>query len=331
MSGFKNLLDRHVAQQSRLEALWPALQQVETLLVQVAAAQNRAEFRAINPGVDLPRELLQLLIRADCGFDFQAICPIAYQARYPFSETQHIRAGLEDLVESRHLVRDQNRYCLTSVGRAIVTHWMTSLGHLIDRLDLGTIRDVEINWLLAFDQSLVEAIAANQRPHGHPILTGRLDSLHPDYEAPRRWHHWQLTWTLVAAEEDELEFVRRARQIPPLVWFIRRQLWFVERRPWLVRTRSRSDLTRRLIGYAPVPDAERAVREAINELDQLGWLAHVNDGLRLSSSGLSAHDTDERQALAGFVSSWPDVPEADLDLLEIILERLTDRLSGPQL
>jgi hypothetical protein len=327
MSGFKNLLNRH-AEQQRLETIWPALQRAETLLVQAAVAQNRDVFHGINAAVDLPRDQLQLLIRAACGFDAQAICPHDYYTRYPFSDPALIQAGLTELVESGYLSLNGMTYALRSSGRAVVEHWMHSLGDLIDDLDLGSIRDVEINWLLDLDARLISALEQSHRPHGHPIFFCRMEGLHPDYAAPRRWHHWQWVSSLIAAEEDELEYVRQMRGIPALVWFLRRQLWLVDRRPWLVRSRSRADLTRRVVGYAPLSDPVDAIREAIDYLDDQGWLAHVNDGLRLSEAGLAAHDLDESQALHGFLSSWPLIDQADLDLLEIILERLTDRLQG---
>jgi hypothetical protein len=63
----------------------------------------------------------------------------------------------------------------------------------------------------------------------------RLRGLHPAYDPPQLWHHWQRVWAMLAAREDEREYVRQQRNLPPLVWFIRRQIWFVHRRPWLVR------------------------------------------------------------------------------------------------
>jgi hypothetical protein len=194
---------------------------------------------------------------------------------------------------------------------------------------LGDVPPADIKRLLDYDRRILEAIEAASRPHGHPIFHHRLHGLHPAYVPPQLWHHWQRVWTMLAASEDEQEYVRQQRGLPPLVWFVRRQLWFVHRRPWLVRAKPNlENLVRRATGYSPIDRAEEACAQAVAELAARDWLKTVDGEFRLTQAGLAACDQDEDEIDRSFLSCWPPFSAGQLKELLRIATRLNNYLEG---
>ncbi len=309
--------------------IWTSVQRAETLLFRAAAYQNLPQFRKLFDGCEIDGDARALLVRMGCGFDPQNLVPEDYLVRYPFSSVEAIRAGLDQVVEGDHALRKEDgNYALNARGENAIRTWMQRVSVLMQAVDLGDIPQSDVQKLLAYDRRILEAIQAASRPHGHPIFNHRLRGLHPSYDPPQLWHHWQLVWTMLAASEDEQEYVRQQRGLSPLVWFIRRQTWFVHRRPWLVRAKpTLENLARRATGYSPIDRAEEACAQAVAELEARDWLETVGKEFRLTKAGLAACDKDERDIDANFVSCWPAFGEAELEELLDITTRLNDRFS----
>lgn len=304
---------------------WTSVQRAETLLIQAAVHQNPVLRSQLFDGFDLDGTARQLLARMACGFDPQNLTARDYLVRYPFSSIEAIRAGLEHLVECGVAVaKGEGSYALTELGERAVRRWMEKVSSMIRSLDLGGVPLVAIQRLLDYDGRIVEAIQSASRPHGHPIFTHRLRGLHPAYDPPQLWHHWQWVWTMLAASEDEEEYVRQRRGVDPMVWFARRQIWFNHRRPWRARVKTLHDLVRRATGYSPVDRAEVVCSQVICNLQDRGWVATVDGEYKLTPEGLALCDEDEHEIDGYFVSCWPHFSEDEVqDLLHI-----TTRLSN---
>jgi hypothetical protein len=304
---------------------WTTIQRAETLLIRAAVHQNPILRTQLFDGFDLDGTARQLLARMACGFDPQNLTAGDYLVRYPFSSVETLQAGLDHLVDCGVVVaHGEGRYAVTELGERAVRRWMEKVSFMIQSLDLGDIPSAAVQRLLDYDRRIVEAIQAASRPHGHPIFTHRLRGLHPAYDPPELWHHWQLVWTMLAASEDEEEYVRQRRGMEPMVWFARRQIWFNHRRPWRARVKTLDDLVRRATGYSPVDGAETVCRQAIRNLEDCGWVEAMDGEYRLTPEGLARCDDDEREIDGYLVSCWPDLGEDEVqDLLEI-----TTRLSN---
>jgi hypothetical protein len=131
---------------------------------------------------------------------------------------------------------------------------------------------------------------------------------------------------MLAASEDEEEFVRKCRGMEPLVWFARRQIWFAHRRPWRARVKTLEDLVLRATGYSPIDRAETQCRQAVSDLEDRGWIQTADGEYRLTPEGLAICDEDEREIDQGFLSCWPDFSKEETDELSDITARMNRRL-----
>jgi DNA-binding PadR family transcriptional regulator len=318
----------------RLRDVWTSVQRAETLLIQAAVHQNPVLRTQLYDGFDLDETARQLLARMACGFDPQNLTARDYLVRHPFSSVEAIQAGLDHLVEGGvAAAKGEGRYAVTELGERVVRRWMEKVSFMIQSLYLGDVPSAAAQRLLDYDRRIVEAIQAASRPPGHPIFGHRLRGLHPAYDPPQLWHHWQWVWTMLAASKDEEEYVRQRRGVEPMVWFARRQIWFNHRRPWRARVRTLDDLVRRATGYSPVDRAEAVCRQAIRTLEDRGWVATVDGEYRLTPEGLALCDEDEREIDGYFLSCWPDLSEDQFQDLLYITTRLNNRceeLSRPE-
>jgi hypothetical protein len=307
--------------------VWTSIQRTETLMVAAAAHQNPIMRARLFEGVSLDATARQLLVRMACGFDPGQLCATAYLVRYPFSSIEAIQAGIAHLVECRALAANgDGTYAVSELGDQIVRGWMERVANMIQSLDLGDVMPADVQKLLNCDLQILQTIRAASRPHGHPIFNHRLRGLHPQYDPPALWHHWQLVWTMLAASEDEEEYVRQCRGMEPLVWFVRRQIWFAHRRPWRARVKTLDDLVLRATGYGPIDQAEIRCRQAVGDLTARGWIQVVDGAYRLTPEGLTTCDEDEREIDEGFLSCWPAFRQEEMDELLDVTARLNRRL-----
>ena len=256
---------------------WTSVQRAETLLIRAAVHQNPVLRTQLFDEFDLDETARQLLARMACGFDPQNLTARDYLVRYPFSSVEAIQAGLDHLVECGvAAAKGESTYAVTELGERAVRRWMEKVSIMIQSLDLGDVPSAAVQRLLDYDRRSVEGIQSASRPHGHLIFTHRLRGLHPAYDPPQLWHHWQWVWTMLAASEDEEEYVRQRRGVEPMVWFARQQIWFNHRRTWRARVKTLDDLVRRAAGYSPVERAEAACSQAIRTLEDRGWVETVD-------------------------------------------------------
>lgn len=309
-----------------LREAWTSVQRAETLLFRAAALPRMAQYRKLLEEMNLETRSLSLLIRTVNGFDPNDISPQDYLNRYPFSSVASIKAGLELLVESGHMMRNElGNYAATELAKQCVHHWQQGVAGLMQSVDLGDIPPTTVQKLLEYDVRILDALQKTSRPHGNPVLGHRLRGMQPSYVPPKLWHHWMHVWTMLAAREDEEEYVRQLRGLDPLIWFVRRQTWFAHRRPWLARARTFEALVRRATGYSPIEDAEQALSEAIRKLKSRDWLEESDGEFRLTDEGLAVCDEDEREIDENFLSSWPGFSEVEIDELMDIATRLNNR------
>jgi len=313
----------------KLKDAWTSTQQAESLLFRAAAYSNLDRFRKLFDGFEIEGEARGYLIRMGCGLDYQNLVPGNYLRRYPFSSVEAIRKSLDQIVACAYAVKkDDGSYALNARGEQAVRTWMERVSELMQAVDLGDIPPDDVQKLLAYDHRILAALRGSSRPHGYPIFNQRRLGLHPSYDPPQLWHHWQLVWTMIAAREDEEEYTRQQRDLPPLVWFIRRQIWFHHRKPWLVRSKSTPEnLAQRATGYSPLDHAEEACNQAVEDLEARGWLEPFDGEFRLTEAGLAACDKDENEIIGNFVSCWPDFSEHELGELLDITARLNDRFT----
>jgi hypothetical protein len=314
-----------------LHETWTQVQRAETSLVLTSAYSNRQRHRNILADVPLDRESLTLLIRTAFALNQNGFRPQDYLVRYPFSSVAAIRAGLEKLVEAGYVAQTgDNDFAPNDAGKRIVNHWMSESGKLMHQLDLGATTNDKVQKLLDYDHRIVEGLTNSERPHGNPILNNRLQGVHPQYKPRQLWHHWQLVLTMIAAREDEEEFIRQTRQIDPLVWFARRQIWFADRRPWLARALTFDRLLNRAVGYSPIENAAEVLTAAVHALKEKGWLRDEGDEYRLTSDGLAAHDADEDELISNFLARWPAFTQEEVKELHTIASGLNEHLAELQ-
>ena len=313
---------------------WTSLQRIETLLIRAAAQQNPTMRARLFEESDLDVTVGQLLVRMACGFDPGHLTAADYLQRYSFSSIEAIQAGLERMAEHNVVsANGDSTYAVAELGEQFVRRWMERVANMIQALDLGGVLPSDIRRLLHYDSRILQFIRRASRPHGHPIFYHRLRGLHPDYDPPALWHHWQHVWTMLAASEDEEEYLRKCRGMEPMVWFARRQIWFAHRRPWRARVKTLGDLVLRATGYCPVDRAESRCAQAIGDLQELGWVQVVDGEFRLTPEGLAICDEDEREIDKGFLSCWPAFSTQETDELLEITARMNlhlEELSGLQ-
>ncbi len=312
----------------RLHETWTQVQRAETLLVQTAAFSNRQQYRSILADVSLERTSLRFLLRTSYGLNQNGFRPEDYLVRYPYSSAAAIRAELEKLVAAGYAVKTgDNVFAPNAAGKQVINHQMTEAGKLMNELDLGATTQDDVQKLLDYDHRILGGLTNSPCPHGSPILNNRLQGMHPQYEPRQRWHHWQLVWTMIAAREDEQEFIRQTRQIDPLVWYVRRQIWFADRQPWMARALTFDRLLNRAVGYSPIENAEEALTTAVQTLKEKGWLRDEGDEYRLTDEGLAVHDVDEDKLVANFLARWPAFTPEEIEELHTIAYRLNEHLA----
>jgi hypothetical protein len=310
----------------KLRDIWVSLQKAETMLVQTAVQLRPRGEPVVSVGPDLDPALRPLFARSAHCFDTQRIRAVDYLSRFPFSSIDAIEGQLRSLVRADVLTGPHgDAYALTDEAERHLRAHMGRIGSFIDRLDLAEIEETAIERLLAYDHRIVDALRKSTSQARSPIFEHRLRGLHPDYERPMRWHHWQLAWTMIAAYEDAQEQVRATRQIDPLLWFARHEMWFSVRRPHRARMRSCTDLRATAERYAPLSNAAAACRETIEKLRGLGWVEGEGEDCRLTPLGLDLADRDEAVTLDIFLSRWPNLGEPECQELKGITDAINVR------
>jgi len=312
---------------TELREAWVALQKAETMLVQTGGKLRPPEAPALFEGVELERTLRPLLVRLGCGFDPQHLRAKDYLTRYPFSSLEAIEEDLRRLDCAGMLDGlPDGGFVLTDEGRRTVKNYAIRVGTLIDGLALGpAVEDEQMIRLLDYDRRIVDALRESMGTKPSPIFEHRLRGLYPKYDPPRRWHHWPLVWSMIAAHEDVEEQVRLTRRIDPLAWFARHELWFSTRRPHRARMRTCADLQAVTARYAPLEDPDRACEKAIGWLREQGWIEGSGDACGLSAEGLAQADRDEAEIDGIFLSRWPAFTESEIEEMRGIAETINRR------
>jgi len=295
-----------------LRGTWVAVQKAETMQVTTGVRLRPKDAPDLREGLEMDCALRPLFSRAVCGFNPRVIRAADYLIRYPFSTADAIEEQLRGLVEAGVFTGPHgDAYAVTDEAEAHLRLHTERVGESIDRLDLGDVGEGQIQKLLAYDHRILSRIRETVKASPSPIFEHRLKGLHPEYEPRKRWHHWQLAWTMIAAHEDAEQQVRVDRGIEPLVWFARHELWFTVRRPHRARMRSCADLARAAERYAPLEDAETDCRIAIEAMRQRGWLEGEDDACRLTEQELENADRDEAEIEEIFLARWPDLTAAE--------------------
>jgi hypothetical protein len=296
------------------------------MLVQAGVRLRPRDGPNPREGVEIDPALRPLFFRAAYGFDPRRIRAVDYLTRYPFSSVRAIERQLDLLVDAGVLTGPQgDAYALTDAADARLREHTQRVGEWIDRLDLGDVGEERIGKLLAYDHRILDGIRKSVRRAPSPIFEHRLRGVHPEYDPPRRWHHWQLAWTMVAAHEDAEEEIRARRGIPPLVWFARHEFWFTSRLPHRSRMRMCADLRAAAERYAPLERPEAECRAAVEAMRARGWLEGSGDDARLSEAELSCADRDEAEIEAIFLARWPRFSADELRDLRTVTEAINGR------
>ena len=309
-----------------LRETWVAVQKAETMLVTTGVRLRPKDAPDLREGLEIAPDLRQVFARTVYGFDPKRIRAEDYLVRYPFSGVGAIEQQLRALVEAGVFTGPHgDAYAVTDEAEAHLRLHTERVGESIDRLDLGDIGEEKVQKLLAYDHRILDGIRESTERDPSPIFEHRLNGLHPDYDPPRRWHHWQLAWTMVAAHEDAEERIRVARGIEPLVWFARHELWFTARRPHRARMKSCADLARVAERYAPLEDATKDCRAAIEAMRQRRWIEGEGEACRLTEEELALADRDEAEVEALFLSRWPEFTAAELAEMRGIADAINRR------
>ncbi len=88
----------------KLRETWISVQKAETMLFRAAALPKISQYRKLLEDFGLENGLLGLLIRMINGFNPDNLTPQDYLIRYPYSSVEAIKAGMEQLVESGHIL-----------------------------------------------------------------------------------------------------------------------------------------------------------------------------------------------------------------------------------
>jgi len=311
---------------TNLRDVWASLQKVETMLVQTGMRLRPEGGPDLREGLDLPASLRPLFARSIYGFDPRRIRATDYLVRYPFSSTDAIERQLAELAEIGVLTGPQDgAYAVTDRAEGFLRLHTERVGDLIDRLDLGAVNEDDIQKLLAYDRRILDAMRRSVKEEPSPVFEHRLLGLHPEYDPPKRWHHWHLAWTMIAAHEDAEEFVRVARGIEPLTWFARHELWFTARRPHRGRMKTCADLQRLAEAYAPLEDAEDVCAATVSKMRDSGWVQIEGDACRLTPAELARADRDEGEVEEIFLGRWPELSAAERSELKGITDAINAR------
>ncbi len=309
----------------KLRDAWTSVHRAESLLVQAAVHQNPTLRSKLFEGLELDLAAKALLVRMVHGFDSQNLRARDYVLRYPFSSVEAVQAGIEHLVQSGVAVaKGAGVYAITELGERAIRRYMEKVSFMMQSLDLGDLAETDALRLLDYDRRILEALRA-ALPRDDSIFGHRLRGLHPSYDPPALWHHWQLAWTMGAASEDAEQYVCKLRGLAPMVWFVRRQIWFAHRRPWRARALTLEALVRRATGYSPIDQAEKVCAQAIEELQERAWLQAAGKEYRLTEQGLAVCDQDERELDERFLSSWPAFSDDEVQELLDVTARLNER------
>jgi len=309
-----------------LRETWVAVQKAETRLVETGVRLRPKDAPDLREGLEIAPELRQVFARTVYGFDPKRIRAEDYLVRYPFSSADAIERQLRALVEAGVFTGPHgDAYAVTEEAEAYLRLHTERVGESIDRLDLVDVGAEQIQKLLAYDRRILDGIRKSVEHAPSPIFEHRLNGLRLEYDPPKRWHHWQLAWTMIAAHEDAEQQVRVDRGIGPLVWFARHELWFTTRRPHRARMRSCADLARVAERYAPLEDAVRDCRTAIEAMRQRGWLEGEGDACRLTEQELEHADRDEAEIEEIFLARWPDFTDAEIAEMRQIADAIGRR------
>ncbi len=309
-----------------LRETWVAVQKAETMMVTTGLRLRPKDEPIVSGGPEIDRALRPLFARSAQCFDPRRIRAADYLTRYPFSGVDAIERQLRALVDASVLTGPHGgAFAVTDEAEAHLRLHTERVGSLIDRLDLGDIEESQVRKLLAYDHRILDGIRESTERDPSPIFEHRLNGLHPEYDPSKRWHHWQLAWTMVAAHEDAEQRVRVGRGIEPLVWFARHELWFTARRPHRARMKSCADLARVAERYAPLEDATKDCRAAIGAMRQRGWVEGEGEACRLTEGELVLADRDEAEVEELFLSRWPDFTAAELAEMREISDAINRR------
>jgi hypothetical protein len=308
-----------------LREAWGAVQKAETMLVTTGLRLRPKDAPSLREGLEIAPDLRQVFARTVYGFNPRKIRAAEYLIRYPFSGVAAIERQLRALVEAGVFTGPYgDAYAVTDEAESHLRLHTERVGESVDRLDLGDIDEAAIQKLLAYDHRILDGIRESARTDPCPIFEHRLKGLRLDYDPPRRWHHWQLAWTMIAAHEDAEQRIRAHRGIEPLIWFARHELWFTARRPHRGRMRFCDDLARVAERYAPLEDAKKACR-AIETMRDRGWLEGEGDACQLTEQELERADRDEAEIEAIFLARWPEFTDHELRELEAIAGAINRR------
>jgi hypothetical protein len=305
---------------------WDSVRKAETMLVQAGVRLRPKDAPSLRDGLEIDRALRPLFARAAYGFDPRKIRAGDYLMRYPFSSAGVIERQFRSLVDAGVLTGPHGGpFALTEVAEAQLLKHTERVGESIDRLDLGAVGEEKIQTLLAYDHRILDGIRESVERAPSPIFEHRLKGVHPEYDPPKRWHHWQLAWTMVAAHEDAEEQVRKKRGIAPLVWFARHEFWFTARLPHRSRMRTCADLRAAAERYAPLENPEQTCRGAIEAMRAQDWLEGEGAASRLSDEQLALADRDEAEIETIFLSRWPDFTDQETRELKGIADAINRR------
>jgi len=309
-----------------MREIWIELQRAGVLVFRAASAFDGEAISAAFDEFVVAGEVREILIRLGCGYSPSRLRPEVYASRYPYSDVAAIRALLLQLVDAGLAEEgSHSSFSLTQKGIGEIQAWYERMALALSGPDLAGITRSEIEELIEADREIVAFLDSNRGYHGSPVLDHRLKAVLPDFSRPALWHHHFHTWTIQAAQEDEGEHVRIARDVDWIEWFVRRQLWFIDRRPWLARARTFERLAHYLESYAPIEDAEAACREAFDRLATRGEAEAHAEGLRLTPQGLTTCDGDELEIDTNLLARWPEWSHEKLTRLHEILDRLNAR------
>jgi hypothetical protein len=309
-----------------LRETWVAVQKAETRLVQAGVRLRSPDAPSLQEGLEIDPSLRQVFARAIYGFDPHEIRAVDYLTRYPFSSVAAIERQLRSLVDAGVFTGPHgDAFAVTDEAEAHLRTHTERVGESIDRLDLGDIEEKRIQKLLTYDHRILDGIRKSVEFSPSPIFEHRLKGLHPAYDPPKRWHHWQLAWTMIAAHEDAEQQVRVDRGVEPLVWFARHELWFSARRPHRARMQSCADLARVAERYAPLEDAAKDCQTAVEAMRQRGWVEGKGEACRLTAEELERADRDEAETEEMFLSRWPDFTTAETAEMREIADAISRR------
>ena len=309
-----------------LRSTWVAVQKAETMLVTTGVRLRPKDAPSLREGPEIAPELRQVFARAVYGFNPREIRAADYLVRYPFSSVNAIERQFRALVDAGVFAGPHgDAYAVTDEAEAHLRLHTERVGESVDRLDLGDIDEAEVRKLLAYDHRILDGIRQSTKTDPSPVFEHRLRGLRLEYDPPKRWHHWQLAWTMIAAHEDAEERIRVARGIEPLEWFARHELWFAARRPHRGRLHSCDDLARVAERYAPLEDAAKDCQTAIEAMRERGWLEGERDVCRLTERELERADHDVVEIEERFFSRWPGFTDSELAEIRRIAEAINRR------